>query len=89
VENNSLKMLGRLLAMLLRNPFNSLGKNQQLIESLSETRLIRRAAQITVGIFNSIKAGRPPPSSSSSSKGGFLSTLQDELEKEMKKKQLK
>ena len=50
-----IKMLGRLLAMLLRNPFNSLGKNQQLIESLSETRLIRRAAQITVGIFNSIK----------------------------------
>jgi len=71
-------MLQRLLASLLNNP--------KVIESLSETRLMRRAAQITVGIFNQMKVARPPAKESS---GGFLSSFKEEMEKEMKKKQLK
>ncbi|CAK8683467.1 uncharacterized protein LOC143446331 [Clavelina lepadiformis] len=75
----------RLLSVFLSNP--------RLVETLSDTKLVRRAAQISVGMYNRFKVASMGfqqknnliKNSSRDSENGFFSNFKDELLKEHKK----
>jgi len=59
-----------------------------MIEKLSETRLMRRAAQITVGVFQSIKAGSMEKQQQITG-SRFIRNFKQEIENELKKEKLR